>query len=1221
MGTHFFTSITANYLPKARVLCESLRKFHPESIIHVVWNDKISDWLDVASEPFDHLITVEDFGIPNLSPWLFQHDLVELSTAVKGFALQRLLALPDCDQVVYFDPDILILAPLDGLLREFESASVLLTPHQTEPDTTEQTVRDNELLTLQHGVFNLGFLGVKNSPAGHRFAAWWADRLRDHCFDDLPIGLFTDQRWPDLVPAFFPDHKILREPVYNTAYWNISKRHVEGNLEQGFTVAGQPLVFYHFSGIDSGREWTYLQRWASDMPALFELRDWYLEQCRRQEDAVLGSVPWGYGFFANGDPILKSQRLQYRHNLDLQSRFPDPFQVFPAQVEPVSPAGGIEETVRPYRIFLIAAPSDEPYIDETLAALKAGTFLHDQLWLLTRSLQREMQSIAIDAYRYEDFAAHVLQNFADKDIILIRAGALPPPQWDLRLAWTAARHSNALTVSPLDRRVLDEAALVTSVQPDAFDRLCYFYRDQDEFEVATLSADCVYISCAGASDLAANRKQLRLSNLVDDAARKRWQHLQTTHLCLSFRCPIHTTALARTTLTQQHFLDSLRASFRNHSIQAFHLPRTITGVLAGATLHITHNWGGGIEQWVRNFCEADQTHDHLVLKSAGPPGRFGEHLQLLRYSDGDGEVLQTWTLTPGIRATTITHVGYRQILAEITKRFSVTRIIVSSLIGHSLDCLRSALPTVFVCHDYYPYCSAINLSFGETCRSCEAPRLEACLDENPLNSHFPNVVRSEWLVLRAEFLRAVVKNKMMLVAPSASVQANYVRLAPELAPSFRVIPHGLRSLDCQDLGESHSAERPLRVLILGNLIPHKGVFLLDALLSDLLTFTELTIAGSLDSGGRFADHPKIRVIPEYRQDDLADLIAEVRPDIGLFLSIWPETFSYTLHELQSLCIPPVATNVGSFADAIEEGITGFLCEPEPLSLLHRLRFLSVHPSELAKVRSNLGRRQRRSLLAMVQDYAALLPDTYSAERYFSGPHVPDTLPELALQLYWSGPDEAFSEANSFRFAPYHVDSQTARLYVPASRHRFARLRFDPGSKAGLLQIERMALCRKTGEVLWFADDCRSLAASAVHNNVFPLSATVLCLTGDDPQIELPLSGAVLSELSATGGYLELQFAWHTIEAHIIELLSSPAAIFEKLHEELRLSREQLEKAQSSLAEIKQQVSSQALELEVAHRDTEGLAVLHQSVLDSLSWHVTGPLRRAAELGRRLTGSR
>src|SRR5579884_1523514 len=160
MATHIFTSVAANYLAKARVLATSVKKFHPDFSIHLVLCDAVPEWFSLDEEPFDSLITMDDLGLANARQWIFEHSLVELTTAVKGFALQKLLALPGCERVLYFDPDVVVLSSLDRLLSEFANASILLTPHLTEPESSEEAIVDNEFAALQHGVYNLGFIGV-----------------------------------------------------------------------------------------------------------------------------------------------------------------------------------------------------------------------------------------------------------------------------------------------------------------------------------------------------------------------------------------------------------------------------------------------------------------------------------------------------------------------------------------------------------------------------------------------------------------------------------------------------------------------------------------------------------------------------------------------------------------------------------------------------------------------------------------------------------------------------------------------------------------------------------------------------------------------------------------------------------------------------------------------------------------------------------------------------
>src|SRR5258708_2311662 len=303
MMTHLFTSIVANYIPKARVLAHTVKKHHPAFPFHVFIADALPPGFQPANEPFDVVWTLDDLPIKNAPQWVFQHSLVEVSTGIKGLALRKLLALEDCSDVLYFDPDIVVLGPLDGLLRCFESASILLTPHLTEPETALDAILDNELSVLKHGVYNLGFLGVKNSGEGQRFAKWWADRLGHACLDDIPNGLFTDQRWVDLAPAFFEDHSILRDPGYNVCTWNLTHRKVEGSLGSGLTVNGQPVVFYHFSGLDSGAQEGMLNKYGARMPALYELRAWYLAECERIGQSEMSSIPWKYAYFDNGATV------------------------------------------------------------------------------------------------------------------------------------------------------------------------------------------------------------------------------------------------------------------------------------------------------------------------------------------------------------------------------------------------------------------------------------------------------------------------------------------------------------------------------------------------------------------------------------------------------------------------------------------------------------------------------------------------------------------------------------------------------------------------------------------------------------------------------------------------------------------------------------------------------------------------------------------------------
>lgn len=184
---------------------------------------------------------------------------------------------------------------------------------------------DNEMASLIFGVFNLGFLGIRNDAEGRRFSAWWRDRLLRYCHDDRPRGLFTDQKWVNLAPCFFDRIRILRSPAFNVATWNISQRRASGSIAEGITVNGEPLGFYHFSGFDSGAQEIMLHKYGADSPVLFDLRNWYLDACEQQGQAALGRLPSRYASYTDGTVITLPERVLYRQRADLQAAFPDPF--------------------------------------------------------------------------------------------------------------------------------------------------------------------------------------------------------------------------------------------------------------------------------------------------------------------------------------------------------------------------------------------------------------------------------------------------------------------------------------------------------------------------------------------------------------------------------------------------------------------------------------------------------------------------------------------------------------------------------------------------------------------------------------------------------------------------------------------------------------------------------------------------------------------------------
>ncbi|THD60804.1 hypothetical protein, partial [Phenylobacterium sp.] len=276
---------------------------------------------------FDRVVWAEDLGIADFQGWLFKHDVVEVCTAVKGPFIHQACQggfSGGADAVIYLDPDTALFGSLEPLETWLEESDILLTPHLVDPNVTAEAIADNDLSASRTGIFNLGFVAIRTTGEGARFAKWWNDRLLDWCYDDMPSGLFVDQRWCDHVPALFNHVKVVRDPGYNVASWNLSTRTLEVQKDGQVTVNGAPLRFWHFTKLGPMGDAMTKKYGATNFP-VYEVWSWYKRQVTAATDKAIPERWWAYGAYSDGTPIEKAHRVLYRQRADLQAAFPDPF--------------------------------------------------------------------------------------------------------------------------------------------------------------------------------------------------------------------------------------------------------------------------------------------------------------------------------------------------------------------------------------------------------------------------------------------------------------------------------------------------------------------------------------------------------------------------------------------------------------------------------------------------------------------------------------------------------------------------------------------------------------------------------------------------------------------------------------------------------------------------------------------------------------------------------
>ena len=640
-----------------------------------------------------------------------------------------------------------------------------------------------------------------------------------------------------------------------------------------------------------------------------------------------------------------------------------------------------------------------------------------------------------------------------RDLLVVSPGILAVPLFDLRLSWSAYSAPEVAAVSPLcDLDPLGSLGRfhLHADDPVELDRLASSVQAPAIVDAPYLLPECFYLrreACAGLTaaafaELRALLTALRRRGFVVGLA----PHVFVGSSLRSRQDPWVSSAAARVFLAE-----STVKEVAARCIQARQTGSAKVEVrrrVRPRVLHVVHSLGGGLEQWVKLFASAADGPESWTLRSVGERGKFGSQLWLFD-DPRESRPRRTWTLANPIAATAIHHLDYRRVLGDIVTELGVEAVIVSSLIGHSLDALRTGVRTAFVCHDYYPFCPALHIHFGGVCESCLPDRLQRCREENPVGDLFESREAGDWLALRESFFAALRGFGVHLVAPSRSVERNYRRLAPQLDDlQFSFIEHGADARDlvavrAQRQGRAESRRgRPLRAIVLGRLSEVKGQDLLERVVEQVGAEVEFALVGC---GDQWDGHnpPGATVIRHYERKDLPDILRRIDPDLALLLSIAPETYSFTLSECFAAGIPPLATRMGSFQDRIVDGVTGFLIEPSASVLAERLVGLAADRAELESVESQLASIPLRTEEQMVADYAHLLDlPACSRSGYFSPVAGADGRGESAaddLSGAWLPPSSALGFGDFLRQVErgvgHHV--QNSRRLRPWQR-RLAR---------------------------------------------------------------------------------------------------------------------------------------------------------------------------------------
>jgi hypothetical protein len=241
------------------------------------------------------------------------------------------------------------------------------------------------------------------------------------------------------------------------------------------------------------------------------------------------------------------------------------------------------------------------------------------------------------------------------------------------------------------------------------------------------------------------------------------------------------------------------------------------------------------------------------------------------------------------------------------------------------------LLTIYV-HDYFMLCPTVNLlnSKDRFCNLPDSAECDKCLQEYLVSENTIKFSREtvaqykemhdfsimNWHSCWSILFRLAQK----IIVPSASTAELFNRAYSSLFKNkVIIIPHVVENLDLIQKKEITNSSC-LKLGIIGELVKHKGsveLINLIRMISQSKMDISVIVFGEVDSL-EFRDTCYLTVTGLFDSSDLPGMLNKVELDAFLLLSICPETFSYTAHEMMATNLPVICFNLGAQAEFISK---------------------------------------------------------------------------------------------------------------------------------------------------------------------------------------------------------------------------------------------------------------------------------------------------------------
>lgn len=226
---------------------------------------------------------------------------------------------------------------------------------------------------------------------------------------------------------------------------------------------------------------------------------------------------------------------------------------------------------------------------------------------------------------------------------------------------------------------------------------------------------------------------------------------------------------------------------------------------------------------------------------------------------------------------------------------------------------ENKIPIIYTLHDFYSICPSVKLFNENTficnysdpigCGSCISKKIKQNTNFIPL-----------W---RKEFYKSL-KTVKKIIVPSLSTKRILLDVYKDL--TIDVVEHGYNKIDVKQANckPNKKNQNKFNIAFIGGISEEKGLRYLKELVAKVKN-TDITIHlfGMTDCKQYNINRRNYIFHGEYLQHDLPHLLSENNIKLICLMSMWPETYSYTLSESLISQIPVITFKIGAIAERVE----------------------------------------------------------------------------------------------------------------------------------------------------------------------------------------------------------------------------------------------------------------------------------------------------------------